>query len=114
AKDPDGSRKWTIGDIVESDGKTRHADLRVWFRRDSYTLQLRQTAAGLQQEVGNEFGPLRFSHSAKDAPIVHLAGPLRFLLGTPPELIPGKEAHFIALIGTPGLGKGAATYSHVA
>ena len=114
AEDLDGSRQWTIGDIVEADGKTRHADLNVWFVPDSYTLHLRRTADGLLQEVGNEFGPLRFSDSAKDAPIVHLAGPLTFLLGTPPELIPGKEAHFIALIGTAGLGEGTATYSHVA
>lgn len=109
----DGSCKWTVGDIVEADGTTRHAGLQVSFRRDSYLLQLRQTADGLLQEVGNELGNLRFSDSPKNAPVVHFAGPLTFLLQTPPRLIPGKEAHFIAMIGTPGLGEGAAAYAHI-
>src|SRR5262249_23155606 len=73
-----------------------------------------QTAEGIHQEVGNEVGQLLFSDKAQDAPIVHFAGPLTFLLPKPPELIPGKKAHFIALIGTAGLGEGSATYSHVA
>ncbi len=111
---PDGSIKWDIGDIVETDGRTRHTDLRVWFRRGgAFTLHLRPTADGLLQEVGNEMGALRFADKAQGAPIVHLAGPLTFLLRSPPELVPGKEAHFIALIGTAGLGEGAAAYSHI-
>lgn len=59
---------------------------------------------------------MQFSETAQKAPIVHLAGPLTFLLGSGGkqlELIPGQKAHFIALIGTAGLGKGAAAYSHI-
>ncbi len=105
--------EWKLGPIVEADGKTRHSDLRVRLERGFFILSLR-TADGLQQEVGNEVGELRFSDRAPDAPVVHLAGPLTFLLRTPPEFIPGKAAHFLALIGTAGLGEGSATYSHVA
>jgi hypothetical protein len=111
-----GSKKekaihWDIGTIVEANRKNRHSDLRVRFRRGSFSLGLR-TAQGIRQEVGNEVGPLRFADRAQDAPIVHLAGPLTFLLRSPPRLIPGKEAHFTALVGTVGLGKGAAAYCH--
>jgi hypothetical protein len=111
---PDGL-KWDIGDIVEGDGNTRHSALRVWWRRGAYPVHLR-TAAGMQQEVGNEMGRLRFAERVQDAPIVHLAGPLTFLLPENREkrleLVPGKEAHFIALLGTPGLGSGAAAYGY--
>jgi hypothetical protein len=111
---PDGI-KWPIGDVLEADGRTRHTDLRVEFRRGSYALHLR-TADNIHQEVGNEFGPLRFSDKAQDAPLVHLAGPLTFLLPKraehPLQLIPGKELHFIALIGTAGLGEGSTAYCH--
>jgi hypothetical protein len=113
-KDQEGI-KWHIGDIVEADGRTRHTDLRVRFRRGSFALSLR-TAEGIHQEVGNEMGRLRFAARAQDAPIVHLAGPLTFLLPEDREkrleFIPGTELHFIALLGTPGLGDGAAAYSH--
>jgi hypothetical protein len=112
---PDGV-KWQIGDIMEADGETRHSDLRVWFnKRGSYILQLR-TAAGFRQEVGNERGPLRFADRPQDAPIVHLAGPLTFLLEEYGEkslrFVPGQEAHFTVLLGTPGVGKGTAAYGY--
>jgi hypothetical protein len=106
--------RWHIGDIVEADGKTRHTNLEVRFEsRWSSFLLLLTTAQGLHQEVGNEVGQLHFADKARDAPIVHIAGPLTFLLPSPPKLIPGQDAHFIALIGTAGLGEGAATYSHI-
>jgi hypothetical protein len=113
---PDGV-KWQIGDIMEADGRTRHTDLRGRFRRGFFVLSLR-TAEGIHQEVGNEMGRLRFADGAQDAPVVHLAGPLTFFLAPNLdekrlEFVPGEEAHFIALLGTPGLGDGAAAYSHV-
>jgi RNA polymerase sigma factor (sigma-70 family) len=114
--------KWQIGDIVEADGRTRHTDLRVLMKsgptsywKGAFTLALR-TANGIHQEVGNEFGPLRFADRAEDAPIVHLAGPLTFLLAKSTErpfhLIPGQELHFIALVGTEGQGDGTTAYCH--
>jgi hypothetical protein len=102
---------WSIGDIVEADGRARHTGLRVRLRRGSFLLALR-TAEGIHQEVGNEVGALRFSKRARDAPIIHFAGPLTVLLGTPPRLVPGQEGELIALIGTTGVGAGAAAYCH--
>jgi hypothetical protein len=102
---------WSIGDIVEVDGRTRHTRLRVRLRRGRYSMGLR-TAEGMYQEVGNELGALHFSPRARHAPIVHFSGPLTVLLGTQPRLVSGQEGGLIALIGTPGLGAGAATYSH--
>ena len=46
---------------------------------------------------------------------MHLAGPLTVLLRDrlgSLVLAPGKQAGFIALIGTPGFGKGASVYYH--
>jgi hypothetical protein len=109
------SISWNLGDIVEADGRTRHTNLRAWFHWGAWLLSLR-TADGIYQEVGNEFGPLRFSERAQNAPIVHLAGPLTFLLAPSEKqlvLIPGEKAYFIALVGTAGLGEGAAAYSDI-
>jgi hypothetical protein len=109
--------RWHVGDIVEENGKTKHTDLSLsmnvgsnsyWQR--SFSLHLR-TADGIRQEVGHEFGPLRFSDRAQDAPIVHLAGPLTFFLRTSRNLIL-KEGGFIAVIGTAGLGEGTTAYCH--
>src|SRR5207302_1988626 len=89
-----------------------HTGLRVRFRRGSYIVSVK-TADGVDQRVGHELGPLRFADRAKDAPIVHLAGPLTFLLRRGSlELVPGKDVAFIALVGTAGLGAGAAVYCH--
>jgi hypothetical protein len=112
-----GGIKWTIGDIVEADGRTRHTDLRVRMKlvsgsywQGSFGFHLR-TADGIHQEVGNEFGPLRFSDRAQDAPVVHFAGPLTFFLRTPRNRIL-QEGGFIAVIGTAGLGEGTTAYCH--
>ncbi|HMF12388.1 MAG TPA: hypothetical protein VKE94_08780 [Gemmataceae bacterium] len=113
-KRPDGI-KWRVGDVREREAKTAHKDLLVWFHRGSYTVHLR-TADGFHQDAGNEMGRLHFAARPEDAPIVHLAGPLTFLLAKtrekPLEFVPGKEEHFIVLIGTPGLGEGASAYGY--
>jgi hypothetical protein len=116
-----GGSEWRVGDITEVDGKTRHTNLTVRFMKDlnSFLLYL-DTAEKIHQEVGNEAGRLQFAEKAQDAPIVHFAGPLTFVQrdrsGRPWQLNlgSGKEASFsfIALIGTPGLGKGTAAYCH--
>src|SRR5262249_7598960 len=107
-----GGISWRIGDIVEAGGRARHTDLHLRFRSGSFLLSVR-TAERVRQEVGNELGRLQFSDRSQDAPVVHLAGPLTFLLPGPPALTPGEEPHFTALVGTAGLGEGATTYSHV-
>jgi hypothetical protein len=121
AKLQNGGTYWRIGDITEADGKTRHTDLAVSFDKNwnSFLLHL-TTAEKIHQEVGNEVGRLQFAEKAQDAPIVHFAGPLTFLArdrsGRPWQvnLDSGKDGsfHFIALIGTPGLGEGTAAYCH--
>jgi hypothetical protein len=106
---------WEIGEIVEADGRTRHTDLGVRFESGSWLLWLR-TADGLRQEVGNEVGRLQFAARPQDAPIIHFAGPLTFLRPAFWEKLvaftPGAEAHFTILLGTPGLGGGAAAYGY--
>jgi hypothetical protein len=113
-KRPDGI-KWHVGDIREGEAKAVHKDLLIWFHRGSYTVHLR-TADGFRQEAGNEMGRLHFAPRPQDAPIVHLAGRLTFLLPENREkrlkFVPGEQAHFIALIGTPGLGEGASAYGY--
>ena len=112
AKDKSGV--WSIGDVIEVDGKTKHTNLRVRDSRGSFFIHMR-TSNGLEAEVGNEVGNLQFSERTQDAPIVHLAGPLTVLLRDrlgSLVLVPGTRVGFIALIGTPGLGEGASAYYH--
>jgi hypothetical protein len=107
-------RVWTIGEIIEGNGKTKHTGLNVANHNGSFLIMMR-TSKGLHAEVGNEVGRLQFSERPQDAPIVHLAGPLTVLLRERTgslALVPGKKAHFIALIGTPGLGEGTSAYYH--
>jgi hypothetical protein len=106
------ARSWDIGEVLEADGKTKHAGLKVANRNGSFLIMLR-TSKGLRAEVGNEVGRLQFSGRSQDAPVVHLAGPLTVLLRERAGsfvLAPGTPAGFIALIGTPGLGEGSAVY----
>jgi hypothetical protein len=110
-----GDRKpWSVGEVIEADGRTKHTDLRITDQGGAFLIQMR-TLKGYQAEVGNEVGQLRFSERPNDAPIVHLAGPLTVLLRERTRafvLAPGKTVGFIALIGTPGVGKGASVYYH--
>jgi len=52
-------------------------------------------------------GMLTFGGSAKEAPVIHVDGPLQVnFYGNRPSLQIGREADFILAVGTPGLGKG--------
>ena len=46
----------------------------------------------------------QFSEQPKDAPVIHLNGPVSLLCPHPPTLVPGKTAHLRIAVGTPGLG----------
>lgn len=105
---------WNIGEVMEADGKTKHTGLQIADRNGSFRITMR-TSKGYHAEVGNEVGRLQFSERLTDAPIVHLAGPLTVLLRERTGaliLVPTKQAGFVALIGTPGVGKGASVYYH--
>jgi hypothetical protein len=45
-----------------------------------------------------------FSEQAKDAPIIHLNGPVSLLCPHPPTLVPGKTVYLRIAVGIPGLG----------
>jgi hypothetical protein len=108
------NRSWNIGEVIEADGKTKHTGLKIADRNGSFLIMMR-TSKGYHAEVGNEVGRLQFSERPKDAPIVHLAGPLTVLLRERTGgliFVPAKEAQFVALIGTPGVGEGASVYYH--
>lgn len=69
---------FVIGDIVERDGKTRHADLTLDvssyvqdYRPCSLTLKV--NGRGMQSAGGKQ---LRFADRPQDAPIIHFNGPL--------------------------------------
>lgn len=112
AKDKSGA--WSIGEVFEKDRTAKHTNLKVRDSRGSFFIHLR-TSNGLEAEVGNEVGLLRFSERTQDAPVVHLAGPLTVILrdkGRSFVTGRGTQAWFIALIGTPGLGEGASVYYH--
>jgi len=52
-------------------------------------------------------GMLTFGGSAKDAPVIHVDGPLQVnFYGSRPSLQIGREADFVLAVGSPGLGKG--------
>jgi hypothetical protein len=68
---------------------------------------------GVESRVQTLVGPLdtngmlTFGGSAKDAPIVHVDGPLQVsFYGNRPSLQLGRETDFILAVGSPGLGKG--------
>jgi hypothetical protein len=46
----------------------------------------------------------QFSDQPKDAPVIHLNGPVSLLCPHPPTFVPGKTTNLRIAIGTPGLG----------
>jgi hypothetical protein len=46
----------------------------------------------------------QFSDQPKDAPVIHLNGPISLLCPHPPTFVPGKTTNLRIAIGTPGLG----------
>jgi hypothetical protein len=82
------------------------------------TFRLTSTGVGLvarchgSQYVGSTYrDDLVFAAQPKDAPVVHLNGPLTLQLVDPPrQWSPGETVDLVVLFGTPGLGKGTFAY----
>jgi hypothetical protein len=64
------------------------------------------------QFVGSTYrDDMPFAARPKDAPVVHLNGPLTLQLVDPPrQWSPGETMDLVVLFGTPGLGKGSFAY----
>src|SRR5262245_9954897 len=74
-KPADGYRLWQVGDLLESDGKTKHTNLEVSSSRKGYSMSV-STHGRRHEYVVHGNGPLRFADRPQDAPVVHFAGPL--------------------------------------
>jgi hypothetical protein len=104
--------KWIQGDnvpveIVDRDRVKHH----VTFRRTKTGIGLAAKSHGGQYAGATYRDDLVFAARPQDAPIVHLNGPLTFLLVDPPrQWSPGETVELVALFGTPGLGKGTFAY----
>jgi hypothetical protein len=108
--DPDRSNPpvtvFLVGAISTPEEKLRYTDLRLSLlgaAGDSTSLSI--TIAG-----GRWYVPvLQFSARPKDAPIIHLGGPLSFRIGEErsgeqPTLVRGKKTRLVIYVGTRGLG----------
>ena len=99
---------WNAGDILESDGKTKHMGLRAWtLPPRGMGLSIRTAGGRAQHAWGDATSPLQFADRPQDAPIVHFDGPLRMALSRLPTLSPGSIVTLHPTYGTPGLGRGA-------
>jgi hypothetical protein len=103
---------FTLGDLVEVDGKTRYTDVILGLDRryeigDGRVIvkpfEIRATVPEKYQ-VGSEPA---FSTQAAEAPIVHLGGPLSMRVFDPKIAQRGQRIGFRCVIRTPGLGEGA-------
>ena len=109
---------FTIGELVEADGKSRYTGVTLGLDRKYPTgdgkflvkpFELQATVRG-QYDM---FAEPIFSSKAAEAPIVHFGGPLTMRVFDPRLVLKGQRAAFRCLIRTPGLGEQAeATVYH--
>jgi hypothetical protein len=65
----------------------------------------------IQQAVFADYnGLLRFAPNTREAPIIHLGGPLQISLAHPQRLQIGKSTDVILGVGTPGVGPGTMAF----
>src|SRR5262249_488091 len=104
----EGIRRWSAGDLLEADGKTKHTALRVRVWKDRFKMQVMTNGQRSETVYGEGLEGLEWAERPQDAPIVHFAGPLSVQLhdyfsGT---LTRGQADHVWVGLGSPGLGKG--------
>ncbi len=108
-----GTDLYEIGDVTETDGKTKHTQLLVKRKPMGFLVSVLLEGKHKQQAGGNE-EILEFADRRQDAPIIHFAGPLTLRLAEEEQKwVPGKSANILIRIGTNGLGSGTfADYLH--
>jgi hypothetical protein len=109
---------FSIGSLVEADGKSRYTEVSLGLDRQYPSgdgkflvkpFELHATVRG-QYEMAAE--PI-FSPKKADAPIVHFGGPLTMRVFDPRLVLKGQRVAFRFLLRTPGLGEQAeATVFH--
>jgi len=108
AQPPLGGRwhDYVIGDIIDLDGRTKYADLRLRATKGGEAILSVRAYGGHKQKAGLDEESLRFADRPKTAPIVHFGGPLSIRV-RPFKLVRGKtDAEILAEMGTPGRGEG--------
>jgi hypothetical protein len=95
-------------DITEADGKTRHTHFRLRRFKTGVILSLlvedKRLFFGGSREASDSF---QFADQPRQAPILHMNGPLSLRLGNPSKLVRGNNDNSITVtLGTPGLGQG--------
>jgi hypothetical protein len=105
---PGGQQMFLVGDIADTDGKTKLGSLQVMKFGDQLTYVMLTTDKGWQGAAYDAEGTLQFADRPQDAPIIHFGGSLTMgLYGPKPTLARGdKPTELMTVIGTPGLGKG--------
>jgi len=95
-------------DITEPDGKTRHTKFRLRRFKTGVILSLQVEGKRLYFGGSREASDsLQFADQPRQAPILHVNGPLSLRLGRPSELVRGnKDNRITVTLGTPGLGQG--------
>ncbi len=102
---PPTERDYLIGDVIETDSKMKHTDLRVnHYRYDA----LKTVTYCVYVKVKGKFEQralVEFAERPEKAPIIHLNGPLTMgFYGKNPELSVGAETRLSFCVGTRGLG----------
>jgi hypothetical protein len=104
--------QFVIGDIWEDGGKTCYKNLHYYGWSHYPTIGV--LSNGKTYEAGRDkHGKLAFATTAKDAPIIHFAGPLSLdLHHSQKPLVSGKEVNLSVVVGTPGVGPGTFAMLH--
>jgi hypothetical protein len=96
---------FALGDILEEGGPGRYTNLR--YVPGSRTGKLSVSVGGKRQFAGwDRNGILVFASSAKEAPVVHFAGPLTLDLHRTQEPLGSDGTDITAVVGTYGIGPG--------
>lgn len=107
AQQDNSAPQFTIREITEADGKTKHANLVLTMNEDRPIITV-SIGGQHTQYAGYDLDKLQFGARPQDAPIVHFHGPLTMHLSRQKVFAAGKEAEDLyAELGTPGVGKGS-------
>jgi hypothetical protein len=107
-----GAGGFTVGEVTEIDGKTKHTGLRLSRLNDTWRIDAYLAGSGRSacRRQGAGYDPddkLVFSDRPADAPIVHFNGPRTLQVCGKPTLDRGDNGTMIKVgFGTPGLGRG--------